>query len=171
MADDQRGRRPVARSVGVGYPGGMLLVASLGWFLVQTGRYLLPPLAPAITGTFDIGNAEFGFALSLLWAVYALTNFPGGIASDDLGYRTVLVGSLVIAARGFLGPVWAGSYLGLLGLLTVIGIGVGIFLVGSRTFLSTLYGPRRGRALGLHNAAGDVGGVVAPLIATSAVGC
>lgn len=168
MAGDS-GRGRVAGRFRIGSPGGMLVVASLGWFLVQTGRYLLPPLAPAITGAFDIGNAAFGLALSLLWAVYALMNFPGGIASDDLGYRTVLVGSLAIAAAGFLGLAWVGTYAGLLGLLAVIGTGVGIFLIGSRACLSSLYGPRRGRALGVHNAAGDVGGVIAPLVATAAV--
>jgi len=153
------GVEPTAR------PGTLLAVASVGWFLVQGGRYLLPPLAPAITSTFHIGNAAFGLALSLLWAVYALTNFPGGIASDDLGFRTVLVGSLVVSGLGFVGLSLAGSYPVVLVLLAVVGSGVGFFLVGSRTFISALYGPQRGRAIGLHNAAGDVGGVFAPLVA------
>lgn len=170
MAEDAGGASSPASRGGPGHPARMLVVASLGWFLVQTGRYLLPPLAPAITADFDIGNAEFGVALSLLWAVYALTNFPGGIASDDLGFRTVLVASLAVAGAGFAGLVWTTTYAGLLGGLAVIGAGVGVFLVGSRTFLSALYGERRGRAIGIHNAAGDVGGVVAPLVATAAVG-
>ena len=165
MAERESG----GRTGRLGYPGRMLVAASVGWFLVQTGRYLLPPLAPAVTAAFDIGNAEFGLALSLLWAVYALMNFPGGIASDDLGYRTVLVGSLAVSAVGFLGLMWAGTYGALLGLLAVIGTGVGFFLVPSRSFLSMLYGSKRGRAIGLHNAAGDVGGVIAPLVATAAV--
>lgn len=150
---------------GTSRPGALLAVASVGWFLVQSGRYLLPPLAPAITATFHVGNAAFGVALSLLWAVYALTNFPGGLASDALGFRTVLVGSLAVTGVGFVGLSLAGSYPAMLVLLAVVGSGVGFFLVGSRTFISALYGPQRGRAIGLHNAAGDVGGVVAPLVA------
>lgn len=170
MADDAGGAPGYAAPIGAGQPARMLVVTSLGWFLVQTGRYLLPPLAPAITADLAIGNAAFGVALSLLWAVYALTNFPGGIASDDLGFRTVLVASLVVAGVGFAGLGWAPTYGALLALLAVIGSGVGFFLVGSRTYLSALYGERRGRAIGIHNAAGDVGGVVAPLVATAAVG-
>lgn len=152
------------------YPGSMLVACSVGWLIVQTGRYLLPPLAPSITAAFGIGNAEFGFAITLLWAVYAVTNFPAGIASDDIGFKPVLVGSLLLAGIGLGGLAVAGTYIGLLLLLCVVGVAVAFFLVGSRTFLSVLYGERRGRAIGIHNAAGDVGGVLAPLLATAAVG-
>lgn len=156
-------------------PGGsaplaMLAATSAGWFFVQTGRYLLPPLAPSITAAFDIGNAEFGLAITMLWAVYAVTNFPAGLASDDLGFKTVLVGSLLVGGVGFTGLALVRSYAGLLGLLAVVGVATGFLLIGCRTYLSALYGDRRGRALGVHTASGDVGGVVAPVVATAAVG-
>jgi MFS family permease len=144
----------------------VLVLVSVGWIVIQTGRYLLPPLAPAIRPAFGIDNAGFGFALSLLWAVYALAQFPAGLMSDDLGYRTTLVGSLALAGVAF-GAFALASVYGLwIALLAVVGVCTGVFLISSRALLSELYGAERGRALGLHSAAGDVAGVLAPLIAT-----
>lgn len=154
---------------GVSYPAAVLVLTSAGWIVIQTGRYLLPPLVSAIQTTFDIGNAKFGFALSLLWAVYALAQFPAGVASDELGYRTTLVGSLAVAGAAFGGFALAPTYRVWLALLTAIGVCTGVFLISSRAYLSALYGGDRGRALGIHSAAGDVAGVAAPLLATAAL--
>lgn len=161
------GSAPVDRSrLGLSYPTTVLVLVSIGWIVIQTGRYLLPPLAPAIRPAFGIDNAGFGFALSLLWAVYAVSQFPAGLTSDDLGYRTTLVGSLALAGIAF-GAFALASVYGLwLALLAVVGVCTGVFLIGSRALLSELYGSERGRALGIHSAAGDVAGVLAPLIAT-----
>lgn len=161
------GSAPVDRSrLGLSYPTTVLVLVSIGWIVIQTGRYLLPPLAPAIRPAFGIDNAGFGFALSLLWAVYAVSQFPAGLTSDDLGYRTTLVGSLALAGIAF-GAFALASVYGLwLALLAVVGVCTGVFLIGSRALLSELYGSDRGRALGIHSAAGDVAGVLAPLIAT-----
>lgn len=157
------------RSTGfnVSYPTAVLLLTSAGWIVIQTGRYLLPPLVPAIQAAFDIGNAKFGFALSLLWAVYALAQFPAGLTSDELGYRTTLVGSLTVAGIAFGGFALAPTYGVWLALLTAVGVCTGVFLISSRAYLSALYGDERGRALGIHSAAGDVAGVAAPLLATA----
>lgn len=164
MAD---GSAPADRSrLGLTYPTTVLVLVSIGWIVIQTGRYLLPPLAPAIRPAFGIDNAGFGFALSLLWAVYAVSQFPAGLTSDDLGYRTTLVGSLALVGLAF-GAFALASVYGLwLALLAVVGVCTGVFLIGSRALLSELYGSDRGRALGIHSAAGDIAGVLAPLIAT-----
>ena len=164
MAD---GSAPAASSrLGLSYPTTVLVLLSIGWIVIQTGRYLLPPLAPAIRSAFGIDNAGFGFALSLLWAVYAVSQFPAGLVGDDLGYRTTLVGALGLVGVAF-GAFALASVYGLwLALLAVVGVCTGVFLISSRALLSELYGEDRGRALGIHSAAGDVAGVIAPLIAT-----
>lgn len=163
----ERSTAPAQSRLGLSYPTTVLVLVSLGWIVIQTGRYLLPPLAPAIRPAFGIDNAGFGFALSLLWAVYAVSQFPAGLVSDDLGYRTTLVGALTLGGAAF-GAFAVASVYGLwLALLTVVGVCTGVFLIGSRALLSELYGDDRGRALGIHSAAGDVAGVLAPLIATA----
>lgn len=151
------------------YPRLALLLCSIGWFLVQGGRLIVPALALPIKQDLGLGNAGFGMAVSVMWAVYALLQFPGGAASDDLGYRTTLVGSSVVVAAGYL---LLGGSVGLsLFLLAaaLIGGGIGLFYIASRTFPSMLYEDQRGRALGLTNAAGDVGGVLAPLAGSAII--
>ena len=145
------------------YPRLALGLCSLGWFLAQGGRLLVPPLALPIKESLGLTNAGFGAAVTVLWAVYALLQFPGGAASDDLGYRTTLVGSSVVIAGGYL---LLGTSVGLpLFLLAagLIGGGIGLFYITSRTFPSLLYEGEKGRALGITNAAGDIGGVLAPV--------
>lgn len=166
MTSDAVGGEETTR-FGLSYPTVVLLLTSLGWIVIQVGRYLLPPLVSAIQGAFEIGNAKFGLALSVLWAVYAVAQFPAGLASDDLGYRTTLVGSLAVAGLAFGAFALTPTYGIWLGLLAAIGVCTGVFLISSRAYLSTLYGADRGRALGVHSAAGDVAGVVAPLLGTA----
>lgn len=145
------------------YPRMVLGLCSLGWFLVQGGRLIVPALALPIRDSLALSNAGFGMAVTVLWAVYALLQFPGGIASDDLGYRTTLVGSSLVVAIGYL---LLGASVGLSVFLlacALIGGGIGLFYITSRTFPSLLYQDDKGRALGITNAAGDVGGVLAPI--------
>lgn len=168
MADEQVAADADERSVfGLPYPTAILVLTSAGWIVIQTGRYLLPPLVTAIQEAFSIGNAKFGLAVSLLWAVYALAQFPAGLASDDLGYRTTLVGSLALAGVAFGAFALAPTYGTWLALLALVGVATGVFLISSRAYLSALYGTDRGRALGIHSAAGDVAGMTAPLVATA----
>jgi predicted MFS family arabinose efflux permease len=145
------------------YPRLVLGLCSLGWFLVQGGRLIIPALALPIQESLGLSNAGFGVAVTVLWAVYALLQFPGGIASDDLGYRTTLVGSSIVVAAGYL---LLGASVGLAVFLlacALIGGGIGLFYITSRTFPSLLYEGNKGRALGIANAAGDIGGVLAPV--------
>lgn len=151
------------------YPRLGLGLCSLGWFLVQGGRLVIPALALPIRSSLGLSNAGFGAAVTSLWAVYALLQFPGGAASDDLGYRTTLVGSSVVVAGGYLllgVSVGLGVFLLACGL---IGGGIGLFYIASRTFPSALYDERKGRALGVTNAAGDLGGVLAPVAGSAIV--
>jgi sugar phosphate permease len=161
MADDAA--TPVRGPTWLTYPRLVLGLCSLGWFLVQGGRLIVPALALPIQASLSLGNAGFGIAVTVLWAVYALLQFPGGIASDDLGYRSTLVGSSLVVAVGYL---LLGSSVGLTVFLVacaLIGGGIGLFYITSRTFPSLLYESNKGRALGITNAAGDAGGVLAPI--------
>ena len=81
------------------YPRLALGLCSFGWFFVQGVRLIIPALALPIKESLVLSNAGFGVAVTVLWATYALLQFPGGLASDSLGFRTALVvGSVVTAA-------------------------------------------------------------------------
>lgn len=151
------------------YRGSVLLFVSIGWFMFNSGRLLLPPLAVPIQDALAIGDAGFGFAITVLWGSYALLQFPGGISADTIGYRTVLVGSLAIIGPAFAVLAFAGQYWVFLLVLALVGAGGSYFYIVSRTLPAELYGDGKGRAIGLVTAAGNASGVLAPLAATAII--
>lgn len=148
------------------YPRVALGLCSLAWFAVTGGRMILPALAVPIKQSLSIDNSGFGLAVTIMWLCYALLQFPGGLASDELGYRSTLLSSTLVVSVGFLLVAISGTMLSLMLALGIVGAGVGLFFVASRTLPSMLYGDQKGRALGISNAAGDLGGVMAPLVAS-----
>jgi MFS family permease len=133
------------------------------------GQQALPLLLPAIIEDLAISPFIAGTALTGMWILYAMFQYPGGQFADQLTSRTVLVAGLVIALAGYLTLVFAVTYpLFLLG-ISAAGIGGGIFLVAMRTTLAQRFVEHRGRAFGINLAAGMVGNVVAAGIAVVVV--
>ncbi|RLM54140.1 MFS transporter [Halobellus sp. Atlit-31R] len=147
----------------------MLVTVSLGWAVLQTGRFLVSPLLPTIIADLGITEATAGIALSIFGGAYAVVQYPSGEYSDTWNRTTLIVPGLVVLAVGF----------ALFGLIdgvvlffvaaTVVGIGKGLFAVPSRALLSDLFTARRGRALGIYAAGTDAGGLVASGVAILAL--
>ena len=150
-----------------GYSGRLLLAISLGWLAIQAGRLVTSPLLPDIKDALQIGDARAGFALTVLWGLYALLQYPSGRLSDQLSRKTLLVSGLALAAVGFVVLASAPTYAVFLLGAVVVGIGAGLFPTAARALVSDLYVAKRGRAFGLHTASGDVGGVAAAGVAAA----
>ena len=143
-----------------GYARRMLVVVSLGWATLQTGRFLLSPLLPTIITDLGITEATAGIALAVFQAAYAVVQYPSGEYSDRWNRTTLIVPGMVVLAVGF----------GLFGLTTglatflvaamVVGFGKGLFAIPSRALLSDLFVDGRGRALGIYAAGTDAGGLL-----------
>jgi MFS family permease len=140
-----------------------------GWALSQGTWLLLPALAVPIRETVGIGNAGFGVAMSVLWGSIALTQFPSGLLSDELGHRTVLVPTMVAAGFAVAALAWLAALPAFLVLIVLVGVGTGAFPTVARALLSARFGADRGRAFGVFGGAGDAAGVVTPLLATTAI--
>ena len=152
-----------------GYSGRLLIAVSLGWLAIQAGRLVLSPLLPAIQADLGIGSTRAGFALTVLWGLYATLQYPSGRLSDVLTRKTLLVSGLLVVAAGFVALGSAPTYpLFLVGALFV-GLGAGLYPTPARGLVSDLFVERRGQAFGLHTASGDVGGIVAAGLATVVV--
>ncbi|MFB6133391.1 MAG: MFS transporter [Halanaeroarchaeum sp.] len=150
-----------------GYSGRLLLAVSVGWFAVQGGRLVVSPLLPAIQTDLGIGSTRAGIALSSLWGLYALLQYPSGRLSDTLSRKTLLVAGLLAVSVGFLSLSAAPTYLAFLGGALLVGFGAGLYPTPARGLLSDLFVRRRGQAFGIHTAAGDLGGVAAAGLATA----
>lgn len=149
-----------------GYTGRLLLAVSLGWTLIQAGRLVISPLLPAITDGLGISSARAGFAMTVLWGLYALLQYPSGRLSDRLTRTTLLVGGLSLLCLGFLALSASPTYLAFLAGAAVVGVGAGLYPTPARGLLSDLFVARRGQAFGLHTASGDVGGIAAAGLGT-----
>ncbi len=149
-----------------GYSGRLLLSVSIGWMFIQTGRLLVSPLLPAIRADLAITSTQAGFAITTIWGIYALLQYPSGRLSDQLSRTTLLVGGLSLISAGFLAFAGAPTYLTFLAGAIVVGLGAGLYPTPARGLVSDLFVERRGQAFGLHTASGDAGGIIAAGIAT-----
>jgi len=152
-----------------GYATRMLVVVSLGWATLQTGRFLLSPLLPTIIADLGITEATAGIALAIFQGSYAIVQYPSGEYSDRWNRTTLIVPGLVILAVGFgLFGLTTGLWTFLLA-ATVVGVGKGLFAIPSRALLSDLFTTNRGRALGIYAAGTDVGGLLSSGVAVVAL--
>ena len=143
-----------------GYARRMLVVVSLAWATLQTGRFLVSPLLPTIIEDLGITEATAGVALAVLQASYALVQYPGGEYSDRWTRSTLIVPGLATLVVGFaLFGVTAGLATFVVA-ATVVGLGKGLFAIPSRALLSDLFTDDRGRALGIYAAGTDAGGLL-----------
>lgn len=152
-----------------GYGGRLLLATSLGWSMVQGGRLVLSPLVPAVRADLALSNTEIGLVFTVMWAVYAVLQYPSGRLSDELSRKPLVVGGLLITAVGLALLGAAPSYPVFLLAAGVTGFGAGLFPTAARALISDLFVDKRGGAFGLHTGMGDTGGVVAAVLATLAL--
>lgn len=147
--------------------GRLLAVVAAGWLLVLGARVVLPALMPRVRATFALDNAAVGLLLSLVWAAYALTQFPAGLLLDRFGERRVLVASVLATAAGALGLTLAPTFaLFALG-GALFGVGAGLYAPPRVTVLSRAYPERDSTALGVTFAVGNVGAATLPVVAAA----
>ena len=152
-----------------GRAGRLSLTLALGLFGINIARQALPPLLPRIIEDLAISPSTAGFALTVMWGAFALLQYPAGRLSDRLSRRTVLVGALLVAMLAGWTLLSAQIYLMLLAGTALLGAGAGAYIVSMRPLLSDLYVEKRGQALGINQAAGNVGSVVAAGVAIVAL--
>lgn len=144
-----------------GHPGRMLITLSVAALVINLGRQVLPPLLPEIIEDLAISPAAAGFALTVMWVVYALLQYPAGRVADTSSRRLTIVGGLLFIAVGFAILLLATTYYILILGTAIIGIGAAFFMIGERVLLSDLYIQRRGAAFGINTAVGKVGSILA----------
>jgi MFS family permease len=147
----------------------ILLAVALGWLFVIGGRYLLPAVLPQVKATFDVGNAEAGLAVSVVWAAYAVTQAPGGILIDRVGERLLLTASLACTGAAVVVVAFAPSFLVFLAGCACFGLTTGVYGPARGTTISRSFPNNDGAAIGATLAAGSIGSAVLPFLAGSLV--
>lgn len=145
--------------------GWILLTVAAGWFLSVGVRFSYPTLLPYFRAEFQMDLVVAGLLISALWFVYALGQFPGGVLGDLLGEGRILVISTGVSTLAIFVVVIAGDVRMLF--LGTIAFGITTSLYGPTRFtiFTDIYDDRSGTAIGITQAAGNVGNTVLPALA------
>lgn len=144
-------------SAAAAQPGyrGLWFWLTLGWLASGVDRTITGPVVTyMIDSKVDIFSgvenpyAVGGLVGSLLFAGYALTQFPAGYVGDKVGHRTVVVVAIVWAGLATLATGLATALIGLVALRVVTGLGAGMFYSNDRTII-TQQTPFEKRSLGM----------------------
>jgi MFS family permease len=140
-----------------------LITAAAGDFTQLGSRLAISPVVPLVLVAFETTKSEVGLALTGMWAVYALVQFPSGVLADRFGERPLVLVGLGGAAVGT-GLLALAPSLPLFGLFAlVLGAATGLFFAPISSLLSRLF-ESRGGALGVLTAGGGVAGVAFPAV-------
>lgn len=144
-----------------------LAVVSGGHFLSHFYFLTLPPLFPLLRGEFGLTNTQLGLIVSML-AVGGLLQAPVGGVVDRVGAKWVFVVGLAVTAAGIAGIGLGGSYLALLALALVSGVGQSSFHPADYAVIDATAAPSYvGRAFSIHTFCGFAGFAVAPVVVGS----
>lgn len=150
-----------------GYTGRIATALAVAWLAIVFGRGAIPPLLPAIVEELRITPAAAGVALTVMWGLYALLQFPGGRLSDQLSRTVVIALGIGVLIAGFVVVLSASGYPVFLLGVALLGVGGGLYFSPARAFIADLFVRRRGQAFGLQTAASMVGGVLAATVAAA----
>lgn len=143
----------------------LVSLLAIGWFLILGTRYVVPAILPQIVTEFELTNANAGFAISVLWFMYAATQFPAGVLTDRFGERLILVSSLVLSLVSLF--IFASVTVFAVFLLSCIFFGAasGFYGPPRATILSRLFPENAGIVFGFTLATGSVGAAAIPVVA------
>jgi predicted MFS family arabinose efflux permease len=147
--------------------GWTLLVVATGWLFISGFRVVLPALLPAIKVDFGVDNASAGFALTVLWLVYAGLQFPAGLTADRIGERRLLVAGATAAAVAIATFYFSPPFTLFVLACALFGLGSGLFGTPRDMLLSRRYPDADSTAYSVTFAAGSLGAAVLPFVATA----
>ena len=165
----ERAARTVAPLRGGGR-GWVLVAIALGWLLILGTRITIPVLLPGIKSTFSVDNATAGFVVTVVWAVYGLSQFPAGLLTDRVGDRTMLIASLAVVTVSVVALGFAPGFSLFLVTAALVGVGNGLFGPTRGTLLSNIYPNDASTAIGVTLAVGSLGAAGLPVLAGALVG-
>ena len=152
-----------------GRPRAILLVACATHFLHDAFSDLLYVFLPLWAAEFGLSFVQVGVIRTAYSGGMALFQVPAGFLAERLGERRILAAGTAVTALGFVAVSGVGSFLPLLVVLLLAGLGSGVQHPLSSSVVSKAYesGLRRA-ALGTYNFAGDLGKIAGSVLAAGA---
>jgi MFS family permease len=141
----------------------VLALTALVWFFAKFLRYAFPPLFSTFQGEYGVSTALMGTAFTGMMVAYAAMQFPSGVLADRVGAVRVIVAGAVVTAAGALSLLLAGPFAALVAGMALLGLGTGVHKTVAVRLTARVYTRRTGRALGVLDTLGALGGVAAPV--------
>ena len=148
------------------YQHTLLVAAFLANFTNNASRLVISPLVPNVIDSFSVSKSAVGLALTGMWAVYALLQFPSGVVADRIGDYRVIALSLALTFLGSLLVALSPTFTLFGCFVVLLGAGAGLYFVVGTSMLTKEF-RQRGQVLGVHSAAGPAAGLVTPALAAS----
>jgi len=149
--------RPDARVLGL---------LALGHMVVDMNQGALPALLPALRATFGLSYTTAGVVLLVANATSSLIQPAFGYLADRAPRRWLLPWALVLAGGGVGLVGWAPSYVALLVLVVVAGLGVAAYHPEGYRTANQVAGDRKATGLSLFSIGGNVGVALGPPVIT-----
>jgi len=150
----------------------ILCVLWIAFIVVYLNRLSVGPLGPFLKEELDLTSAQVGMVMSAAVFGYMFTQLPSGWVVDKIGARWPIAAGELIAGVSMIALYFVPSYLWLLMLMFVTGLGCG-FLMPATTQGVIVWFPQRERAtvMGLKQTAVNIGGIISaatlPIVALS----
>lgn len=144
--------------------GPVLLFVAFGWLLTLGTRYVFPALFPHFRTELGFDLTTLGTLYTLLWATYAIGQFPAGFVGDVIGVRRTLTGSTLLSAVAVLVISLVTSFEFLVVAVVLFGATSALYGPARFTIMSRIYPDYAGTAIGLTQASGQVGNMVLPAV-------
>lgn len=142
----------------------LLAAACLANFSNNASRLVISPLIPNIIDAFEVSKSSVGLALTGMWAVYALLQFPSDILADRFGEYQIIVVSFALTGVASLFLTISPNFPLFGAFVVFLGAGTGLYFVVGTSMLAKEF-RQCGQVLGLHSARGPAAGFVAPAVA------
>lgn len=140
-------------------------------FVIAIGFGIIAPVLPAYARSFDVGVTAASAVVSAFALMRLLFAPAGGRLTTRFGERRMYVIGLLLVALSTGAAAFAHSYVQLLVLRGLGGIGSTLFTVSAMALLVRLGPPRaRGRASSLYGSAFLFGGIVGPALGSMLAG-
>lgn len=140
-------------------------LVSGGHFLSHFYLLAFPPLFPLLDDAFGLSNTELGLVVSTMMFPVMLLQIPLGRVVDRIGAKRVFVAGVALTSAATLLAGLAPSYLGLLLLALLAGVGQSAFHPSDYALLSAVVDEENeGKGFSVHTFGGFAGFTAAPVV-------
>jgi fucose permease len=146
------------------WPTATGILGGFAYLLVGWCGLLVPVLIRSIEATHHRSDAEFGVYYLVFGLTYAAGSFGGGLVTERVGRRPVLVFAAGLLAAGLVALAVVSSWEVFLLAAVPAGLGIGVLDGGANGLFLDVFRSSRARALNLLHLCFSLGALSAPLV-------